>query len=628
MSRSMDQQSSHGISSHEILKNKLARVSQRPGVYLMKDSAGKIIYVGKASNLKNRLRSYFSGSHARTDAKTGVLVKHIADFQTIVTASETEALILESNLIKRHRPRYNVILKDDKRYPSLRMDLNQTYPNLTVVRKTKKDGALYFGPYASAGAVRQTLKTIHRVFKLRKCKSTQVKPRCRPCLNYQMGICLAPCCYPVDPEKYAKIAHEVRMFLQGRTPDLISKLKSEMRSASEVQDYETAAQLRDKIYALEKTLEKQVAVTTDFVDRDVIAVKRLEEKTMIMLIKVRGGYLQAMQDFFIADAISEDSEILGAFIRQYYEESGSVPGEILLQLKLPDGEVYAGWLSKLRGRRVRLLTPVRGEKKRLVEMAVQNAGQRLKDIAQEQASAFGLLSGLQRRLGIGTFPGRIECVDNSGISGTDLVAGLVVFENGVPKKSHYRNYIIQGVSEQDDYGCMREVLLRRFSIKKGEKHFPDPDLLMVDGGKGQLNTALAVLKELKIAGKFAVIGIAKKNKENGEKQDKIYLPGRANPVNFQQHAGQLQLLEKIRDEAHRRAVSFHRKRRNSRSLHSVLDDIDGIGPKRKATLLKHYKSIEAIAAADEAELASLPGMTAKAARALCLNLSDISAKGL
>ncbi|MCF8024468.1 MAG: excinuclease ABC subunit UvrC [Desulfobacteraceae bacterium] len=581
----------------------------------MKNSAGKVIYVGKAADLKNRLGSYFSNS-SRLDAKTGVLVKHISEFETIVTASEAEALILESNLIKRHRPRYNVILKDDKRYPSLRIDVNQKYPNLTIVRRTKKDGALYFGPYPSAGAVRQTLKMIHRMFRLRKCRYSQVKSRERPCLNYQIGACLAPCCREVDPEEYRRIVNEVRMFLQGRTPDLIRRIESQMQEAAESRDFETAARLRDKMYALEKTMEKQVAVTTDFVDRDVIAFKRAQSKAVVMLLKVRNGYLQGMRDFSFSDEISADQEILGAFIKQYYGENESIPDEILTGIKLPDQELYGRWLSEIRNRKVVLRTPVRGEKARLVRMAYENAGQRLAAITEEQNTAALLLSGLHKRLSLMRYPRRIECVDNSGLFGTDLVAGLVVFEDGAPEKSDYRQYRIRQISAQDDYGCMREVLSRRFADMEKEDAMPKPDMLMVDGGKGQLNIALAVLKELGISGRFNVIGIAKKDERKGEKEDKIYLPGRANPINFQNNIDELHLLQRIRDEAHRRAISFHRKRRTDRSLKSALDDIPGIGKKRKEVLLKYYGSVHAIGNAPIDELAALPGMTKKAAETL------------
>ncbi|MCF8037442.1 MAG: excinuclease ABC subunit UvrC, partial [Desulfobacteraceae bacterium] len=377
----LKQQSSNSITTPETdppetpLADKLARVPRSPGVYLMKNASGRIIYVGKAANLKSRLSSYFSNT-ARMDAKTGVLVKHISDFETMVTASETEALILESNLIKQHRPRYNVILKDDKRYPSLRIDPSQKYPNLTIVRKTRKDGALYFGPYASAGAVKQTLKMIHRMFRIRKCRSPEVKPRTRPCLNYQIGACMAPCCYPVDPEEYRKIVNEVRMFLNGRTPDLIRRIRAEMQDAAGAQNYEAAAALRDKMQALEKTMEKQVAVTTDFVDRDVLAVQRAGERAVVMLLKVRNGYLQGMRDFSFTDAISADAEILGALLKQYYAENDAIPDEILTGIRMPDMALYAQWLSEIRGRKVKLHAPQRGEKVRLVRMADENAKQR------------------------------------------------------------------------------------------------------------------------------------------------------------------------------------------------------------------------------------------------------------
>ncbi|MFP3981230.1 MAG: excinuclease ABC subunit UvrC [Desulfobacterales bacterium] len=598
------------------LADKLARVPRSPGVYLMKNASGRIIYVGKAANLKSRLRSYFSNT-ARMDAKTGVLVKHVSDFETMVTASETEALILESNLIKQHRPRYNVILKDDKRYPSLRIDPSRKYPNLTIVRKTRKDGALYFGPYASAGAVKQTLKMIHRMFKLRKCRSPEVKPRTRPCLNYQIGACMAPCCYPVDPEEYRKIVSEVRMFLNGRTPDLIRRIRSEMQDAAEAQNYEAAAALRDKMQALEKTLEKQVAVTTDFVDRDVLAVQRAGERAVVMLLKVRNGYLQGMRDFSFTDAISADTEILGALLKQYYAENDAIPDEILTGIRMPDMALYGQWLSEIRGRKVKLHAPQRGEKVRLVRMAAENAKQRLKSMTEEAESTAALLSGLQRRLFLMRYPRRIECVDNSGLFGTDLVAGLVVFEHGVPKKSEYRQYRIRDVSAQDDYGCMREVLSRRFANAGEEDAMELPDLLMVDGGKGQLNIALAVLRELDLSDAFNVIGIAKKDAQKGEPEDKIYLPGRVNPVNFKKNPRELHLLQRVRDEAHRRAVRFHRKRRTGRSLKSALDEIPGIGKKRKSVLLQHYGSIEGIRKASADELAALPGMTKKAAESLC-----------
>ncbi|MGM0451654.1 MAG: excinuclease ABC subunit UvrC [Thermodesulfobacteriota bacterium] len=600
------------------LYQKLAQVPKTPGVYLMKNRQGQIIYVGKAANLKSRLSSYFSHS-AHMDAKTGVLVKHIADFETVLTASENEALVLESNLIKRHRPRYNVILKDDKRYPSLRIDPRKPFPNLTVVRKIKKDGALYFGPYPSAGSVRQTMKLIHRYFKLRQCKHADVKPRQRPCLNYQINACMAPCSKEVDPDEYREIVNEVRMFLSGRTSDLVRKIKADMAAAAGRQDFETAAQLRDKMYAIEKTMEKQVAVSTDFVDRDVVAVARAETLAVIMLLKVRNGFLQGMRDYSVHDLLADNAEMIAAFIGQYYETADAVPTEVLTGVEIAESELYGKWLSGLKGKKVVIRHPKRGDKVRLLEMARQNAAERLKALTEQADADARLLEGLQQRLGMENPPRRIECIDNSGISGQDLVSGLVVFQDARPDKSAYRKYRIKTVSEQDDYAAMAEVLGRRYGRKDAEAF---PDLLMVDGGKGQLNIATTVLQQLGIEGCFSVIGIAKKDEDKGEPDDKIYLPGRANPVNFTRHREQLYLLQRIRDEAHRYAISFHRKRRGSRSLTSVLDEISGIGKMRKATLLQHFQDINGIRAASVAQISALPGMNRTIAENLKQQLSD------
>ncbi len=609
--------------SPEELLHKQSRAPKSPGVYLMKNREGEVIYVGKASNLKNRLNSYFSRS-PHMDAKTGVLVKNIADFETVVTGSEKEALILESNLIKRYKPRYNVILKDDKRYPSLRLDLRAQYPNLTVVRKTRKDGALYFGPYSSAGAVRETIKLIHRNFKLRKCRDAEVKPRKRPCLNYQMNACLGLCSRNVDPEQYRDIVDEVRMFLNGRTRELANKIKADMLAAAERQDFEAAAQLRDKLYAIERTLEKQVAVTTDFVDRDVVAVARADDLALIMLLKVRNGILQGMRDYTIHDPLSDDTEIIGAFIGQYYETAENVPREILTGAPVADAEIYAQWLSGLKGKKVDILHPRRGDKVRLLQMAIDNAAERLKAYTERADADIRLLAGLQERLGLDRLPRRIECIDNSGLSGRNMVSGVVVFEDAVPKKSDYRRYRIKTVERQDDYASMAEVLGRRYSST--DNRVPFPDVLMVDGGKGQLNIALSVLKGLGLDGRFAVIGIAKKDDIKGEPEDKIYLPGRVNPVNFTRHINQINLLKRIRDEAHRFAISYHRKRRGSSALQSALDTVPGIGKKRKAVLLKHFDSIDSMRTASPEEISALPGMNKKAASDLLESLAAHESK--
>ncbi len=594
----------------ESLLSQLTRVPKTPGVYLMKNSGGKIIYVGKASNLRSRLSSYFSKS-AHIDAKTGILVRHIADFETILTATAHEALILESNLIKRHRPRYNVLLKDGKRYPSLRIDIRKNYPNLKVVRKFKKDGALYFGPYSSGLAVRETFKLINRYFKLRKCRDSEPRARKRPCLNFQINACLGPCCNKVDRDSYHEIVNEIKMFLSGRESDLLKKVKTEMIAASECQDYENAARLRDKMYAITQVIEKQVAVTNDFVDRDAVAVARSDDYAVIMLLRVRKGHLQGMKDYWIRDDLSGDAELICAFMSEYYESADMIPKEILVGTDIGDAAMYNAWLSEKKGKKVEVVKPERGNKVRLIEMALENATGRLKAITDDARSYAGMLRGLQQKLGISRYPQRIECIDNSGFAGKDLVSGIVVFEDAMPKKSDYRKYRIKNVGLQDDYAAMAEVLERRFTGESMGKLLPD--ILMVDGGKGQLNIAVSVLKKLGLENRVPVIAIAKKDEGKDIPEDRIFIPGRANPINFSTHSGQLMFLKGVRDEAHRFAVTFHRSRRNTRTMQSVLDSVPGIGGTRKKVLLKHFESIDAIAMSDPETLSRLPGMNRKVA---------------
>lgn len=598
---------------------KLDSVSSGPGVYLMRDITGTVIYAGKAANLKKRLASYFARA-SHHDMKTGVLVKKIVSFETILTASEKEALILESNLIKHHKPRYNVILKDDKRYPSIKIDIKSEYPCLKIVRRIKNDNAVYFGPYASAGAVKQTVRLINKTFKLRKCISAQVKKRSRPCLNYQMGACHAPCCYNVDKLMYEKIVNEVRLFLNGRTHELINKLKKEMITDSKKQKFEEAAFLRDKIFALEKTMEKQIVVTSDFIDRDVIAIARKEEYSLVVVLIVRKGFLQGIRQFVFKDAISADAEIVRAFFRQYYVGSDYIPKEIIIPFGLKDARIYAEWFSVKKQARVKILYPKRGDKVRLVKMAVENAQTRLKSIVEEASAGKALLLRVEKRLRLNSFPKRIECFDNSGLSGKNLVAGMVVFVNGKPEKTYYRRYTIKNVDMQDDYACMREVLERRF--KKNNKNIDFPDILMVDGGKGQLNIALSVLDNLGLKNAFDVIGIAKKDVIRNETEDKVYRPGRANPVNFGKDKETLFFLQRIRDEAHRYAIAFHRGKRSKTALHSRLDEIPGIGKKRKAALLKKFKSLKKIRDASLDELAGVSGINRKVARAIQAALTE------
>ena len=617
----MEDDNDHGTPPHDEaqLLQQVRNLSNSSGVYLFKDSTGKILYVGKAKNLKKRVQSYFQPGRPH-DPKTRVLMTKVASFETLVTHTEQEALILESNLIKKHRPRYNIHLKDDKRYPLLRLDVRQSYPNLNIVRKAKDDGARYFGPYASSAAVRQTLKFIHKTFKLRKCSNKTFSNRTRPCLNYQMGLCMGPCCHDVAPEVYGAVVEEVTAFLKGRTPDLIRKIKKEMRAAADSQAYEQAAVLRDKMVALERTLEKQVSVTTDFKDRDAIGLLSADEVTVVAMLRVRGGFLLGGRQFVFESTVGGDMDRMSSFLRQFYLGQQEIPPQILVN-HLPSDHVWIeSHLSDKRGSKVALHKPQRGEKARLIKMAAENAQRRMTEHRENQSTQRDLMQRLQKRLQMDTLPNRIECFDNSNLSGTLPVAAMVVFQNGHPHTASYRHYNIQVSGKPDDYAHMAEVLSRRF--KKGVGDAALPDLLLVDGGKGQLNIALAVVDAIGLNGRFAVAGIAKKDETRGEASDKIYLPRRSNPVNLNKDPDLLLFLQRIRDEAHRFAITFQRRRRGSVSVISVLDGIDGIGPKRKRALLDYFGSVNGIRAAAVEELIQLPGITVQMAQDIHAKLNQ------
>ena len=602
----------------------LSEIPGKPGVYLMKNARGTIIYVGKAKHLRRRVASYFSGSRCR-GAKTEMLIRRIASVEVILTHTEQEALILEASLIKLHRPRYNINLKDDKRYPSLRLDTTHRYPNLTVVRKIRKDGARYFGPFSSSKAVRQTLQVINRAFRLRKCRSKNFHRRSRPCLNYQMNLCHAPCCFDVDPDDYRKVVKEVELFLRGRTPDLIRDLRREMHEAAAVEAFERAAVLRDKIFALEATLEKQRVVSTDFKDRDVLAVVEKGGMFVITLLSVRGGFLLGSRHFEITETLSGEPDLLGTFIRQYYREEGDLPGEILTSRPIDDTELTAGYLSGIRGEKVRIIAPRRGEKRALVNMALENARSRLENALAAADETAAVLERLKQRLKLARLPRRIECFDISNISGTHPVAGMAVFTDGRPDKGAYRKYIIRNVSRPDDYAAMAEVLRRRYA-REGDDT-PYPDLMMVDGGKGQLNIATAVIDSLGLSGRFDIVAIAKKDPARGEKDDRIFKPDRVNPVRFGKDRSALFLLQRIRDEVHRFSVSFHRRRRSKSAFASRLDAVRGVGEKRRKILLKHFGSLRKLRAATVEEMAALPGMNRTVAEAVAAELSRDTAPG-
>jgi excinuclease ABC subunit C len=596
----------------ESIARRLAEAPAEPGVYLMKDADGRILYVGKARNLRKRLANYFKPS-GHGDSRIEALVGRIADFDTVLTRTEMEALILESNLIKRHRPRYNVVLKDDKRYPSLRLNPADDYPRFTVVRRIGEDDAQYFGPFASAHAVRATLAILNKTFKLRKCKAGEFRTRTRPCLHCQMNGCLAPCCRDVPREVYREQVDEAVLFLKGRTRELIRKVRDDMAACAAAQEYERAARLRDKLFALQRTTEKQVAVTTDFLDRDVFAAAASEGEAVITHLEVHGGFLAGTRHFSFSECMASEGEMLGLFIRQFYEGRAFVPGEVIVSHALEDAALTEEWLGAQRGQRVEIRRPERGEKAKLLAMALHNARTELERLPARRAAG-DLPERLQKRLNLGRPPRRIECVDNSTLMGSESVAGVVVFVDGRPETSAYRTYRIRTVVGPDDYAAMLEVLSRRYrDAGQGDAL---PDLLMVDGGRGQLGVALAVMRDLRLEGRFDVIGIAKKDERRGESQDKIFVPARANPVAFGRDADALLFLQRVRDEAHRFALAFHRRRRRRVALRSALDQIPGIGKTRKAALIRHFRSFEAIRAATLEELSALPGFNRRLAEAV------------
>ncbi len=500
-----------------LIQEKYSQAPHLPGVYLMKDKKGKILYVGKAKDLKKRLSSYFVKKE-QTEVKTAALLELVADFDLVITQSDQEAFILESNLIKEHGPKYNVILKDGKNYPLLRIDMNETYPSIQRVRQIKNDRAQYFGPYSSSRSVNQTVKQIQKIFKLRKCKNTQFQNRSRPCLNYQIKACLGLCCIDVPEAEYKQQVKDAILFLKGRSGDVVRKLKVEMEGHAAAQAFEKAGQVRDTIFAIEKVMERQVVVCPDQKDRDVIGLAWGRGRAVVTVMMVRTGLLIDTAHYPLDLGFKEADEVLSAFVDQYYEKIREVPDFVLLSHAIEHPNEVEDLLSHRLGKHVAVAVPMRGEKKRLTQMAVINARKELEKILVKDEEAQATLVMLKNLLGMDTLPQRIECFDNSNLQGQDPVAAMVVFTNGRPDKDAYRKFIIQGIDHQDDYAYMVHVLSRRF--RKTEEEMDRPDLLVVDGGKGQLGMAMAVVKELGIENRFTLAGLAKKDNTKGVKADK------------------------------------------------------------------------------------------------------------
>jgi excinuclease ABC subunit C len=598
------------------MESKAQVLPDSPGVYLLKDLKGTIIYIGKAKSIRNRVRSYFQRADER-DIKTRILISKIADVDYLVTESEKEALILENNLIKKHKPRYNVKIKDDKNYPCLRLTIEESFPRLLIVRRIKRDGSLYFGPYPSALAVRNTLKLIYKLFPLRSCKDAKFKNRTRPCINYQMGRCLAPCVGKVDSHTYDEIVKEVRLFLQGKDHELIRILKGRMKEKSDRLDFEGAARIRDQIQSIEKVVEKQHIVSKGFLDQDVIGFHRNGGGIGIQTLFVRNGMLIGGRFFSLSRQKWPDEEIISSFINQFYGEGKFIPQEILVPLSIQDHELIEQWLTETKGSRVRLMVPQRGNRFHLVRMAMDNAERTLLSKTELEIDPQHILRDLQRKLRLNRLPKRIEAFDISDIKGGFAVGSMVVFEDGELLTSKYRHFRIKSSLGADDYGMMYEILTRRYkrALQEGDL----PDLVMVDGGKGQMNVALGVLKELDIDG-VDVIGLAKDRVQKGRtpiierKGERIFLPKRKEPVSLSKTSPALHLLQQIRDESHRFAITYHKKLRHKDDFHSLLDEIPGIGRERKKQLLRYFKSVENIREASMEELESIPRMNRKVAR--------------
>jgi len=603
-------------------------VPSRAGVYTFRNERGEVIYVGKAASLKGRMRSYF-GAPQSMELKTRALREHIADFEYVVTHTEQEALHLEATLVKRHQPFFNVRLKDDKHYPYLKVDLADPWPRIYITRRVEKDGGRYFGPFASASSVRKTLDITKKLFPWRSCTMTITGKEPRPCLEYFIHRCIAPCTAFCSKEEYDEVIRQTILFLEGRTDEVMRTLRKQMADASEELEFERAANIRDQITAIERVTERQTVASTKPTDEDVFGLARKDDEAMVQMLFVRGTKMIGMDHFSLAGAKDEpDAEVLSSFIKQFYESSTYVPRRLLLPFDVQESELLTAWLSERRGKPVELLTPQRGEKRQLVEMAQQNAKESLDQARARWMADSGkteaALEELQDALELPDPPRRIECYDISNIQGTSSVGSMVVFVDGKPRTTEYRRFRIKTVVGADDFASMAEVLRRRFKKASAETPLtPDPsadltprakaeawatlpDLLIVDGGRGQLNAALAVLREADLEPIVPAAGLAKRNEE-------LYVDRLAEPIVLPRNSQALYLVQRIRDEAHRFAITYHRNVRGKRSIQSALDTIPGVGPKKKKALLKKFGSVKNIREAPVEEVAATVGFTASLA---------------
>ncbi|MEA2083307.1 MAG: excinuclease ABC subunit UvrC [Thermodesulfobacteriota bacterium] len=590
------------MKNYPITSEFLSSVPHQSGVYIMKDDAGRTLYVGKAGDLRKRLASY-SRSDVQRSGKTVVMLKKVSRIETILTGTEKEALILEASLIKRHSPRYNITLRDDKNYPSIKVTVKEEWPRVLMSRRRVRDGSRYFGPYSSSSAMKETLNYLNTLFPLRQCKGKNIRQRKRPCLNFQMDRCPAPCTGRADRRKYLDRVKGVLMALEGRNRELIRELESGMKKASDDLNFEEAALLRDRIKAIRDTLEKQSMVAPHFKDQDAFGFFKKGTAVSVFVLFVRNGIVSGQRSFFFPDPVGEDSEILAQVVERYYGNENYVPHEVLVSQIISGKDLVSEWLCDLKGSRVSLRFPERGLGLKLIRMAEINAGQLLEEREKKAESWKALSRAVKKQLKLAREPFWIECLDISNIGGDAAVGSLVSFSDGKEDKKNYRHYRIRSVSGPDDYAMMYEVLARRFKRALEEKTFPD--LLMVDGGKGQLNTALSVFSEMGFVGKLDVAAIAKEGAGVGEK---LYRPGRKNPILLKNYDPVLLFLMRIRDESHRYGITFHRRLRRKQVMKSKLDLIPGVGPARKNALLKSLGSLKKIEQASIDELVSVNGI--------------------
>ncbi len=604
------------IQNRDKIIEQVKALPPRPGVYIMRNAKGDVVYVGKAASLRSRVRSYF-GSPSSLEPKTQRLSEHIADFEFIVTTTVQEALILEATLIKRHQPFFNVRLKDDKHYPYLKVDLNDPWPRVYIVRRVENDGARYFGPFASASSVRTTLDVVKKLFPWRSCTKIITGTDPRPCLDYFIHRCIAPCTGYCTKEEYDEVIRQVILFLEGHSDEVLDELQRKMDEASENLEFERAAFIRDQIQSVERVTERQVTATTTPMDADVFGMAKDGDEACVQVFFVRGIKMVGRDTFMLAGVQDEpDEQIVTSFLKQFYESATYVPRHIILPTNIEEPTLLRTWLSGKRAGAVEIAVPKRGERRRLVQIAAENAKEALQmartkwlsDTTKKQEA----MSQLQEELNLPTLPKRIECYDISNIQGTSSVGSMVVFVDGQPRPSEYRRFRIKSVRGANDFASMQEVLRRRFrragdsATDEGETWALHPDLLIVDGGKGQLSAAHDIMRDASV-GHIPLAGLAKRNEE-------LFLVDEPEPVVLPRTSQALYLVQRVRDEAHRFAITYHRNVRHKAGMQSALDNVPGVGPKRKKALLRKFGSVQRIREASSEDVAATPGFTSKLAQ--------------